>query len=127
MGFNFSGFGGKWYLAPGKIRRSEVSTSLCLSASIILPSLFTKITFVLLPISSHIKRISAMSPISFVVEKTKIATLSSAGCKTSISLAADKYLRSSMQNIGGTAGFSYLFSVNCTLEKPGLALIKRRF
>ena len=126
-GFNFWGRSGKTYLAPGKIRRSEVSTSLCLIASIILPSWFTKITFDLLPISSHTNLISAISPISLVAEKTKIATRSSSGCLISTSLAAERCLRSSIQNIGGTAGFSYLFSVNCTRENPDFIFIKRRF
>mgnify|MGYP002706198165 CR=1 FL=1 len=47
-----------------------------------------------------------------LAEKVSSAILSKPGWVTFKSRADERYLRISIQNIGGTAGFSYLVSVN---------------
>ena len=82
--------------------------------------------FVRLPIISRIKRRRTLSPISFVASMTSSARRSAGGWRNSRILPPERYFRSSMQNIGGSAGFSLGRAVSWILARLGLAESSRR-
>ena len=105
-------FGGRRYSIPGRICRSEdfsLSTRLMLSS--IIPSQLIRIMLLYCAMISTASVSLTRLPISFVASKSRNSARSSPSCRTFVSRAAVRCLRSSMQNMGGLSGFSGGYSV----------------
>ena len=127
IAFSFSCFSGSVYTAPGCIILPPASISERRSESIILPSAPTKTRLVCLPISSVTRLNLTRSPISLVPSNKRVTTRSKPLSSTLINRAPDRYFRISIQNIGGSEGFSKVFWVKLILGADGRMLISNRF
>ena len=78
------------------------------------------------PMASRIRRRVTLSPISLLASMTSSASRSMGGCFTSRILPPERYFRRSIQNMGGSAGFSLGRSVSCIRGQEGLAVRTRR-
>ena len=112
------------YSMPGSRRRSSSpAKSMRRRQSMIRPSDPTRMTLELRPIISTISAFPAISPISSRDSRSKRSMRSWSGCVTERIRAPTRCLRSSMQNIGGSAGFSIDSVVKCTRAFPVPAAI----
>ncbi len=104
--------GGKRYATPGRISRSDdMLASTRRRASMILPSLPTRIALLYRPITSTIRVRRTGSPSSLTVSKSRQSSRSSPGWRTARRRAPVRRLRSSMQSMGGCFGFSGMIFV----------------
>ena len=119
--------GGKRYIMPGSMRRSASPPySMRRRQSMILPSLPTRTRFELRPMSSTASFKFTLSPSSLCDIMSTKSRRSQFGCVSFSILAPTRYLRRSMQNIGGSAGFSKLCCVRAILPLPAPALMSSR-
>ena len=107
-------------------RRADVEKSMGYRTARIFPSPSVKIRLLYLPMISAISLRSQEKPISSRPSKVRIATRSKPACRTPVSFAPCRCLRSSMQSIGGTAGFSFCASVKQMRGAADPALISSR-
>ena len=75
------------------------------------------------PISSATRRFCTGKPISSVLSKVKTARRSMGGWEISARRAPERCLRSSIQNMGGSGGFSGEAVVRCSRGAVGFATI----
>ena len=105
--FSLSCGSGSSYLMFGStIRLLLIVRSTRLSESIITPSEFMIMMLLYIPIISTETVIITVSPSSFTHSKSRKSTLSQSIWRTATSFPPPSLLRSSIQNIGGCAGFS---------------------
>ena len=114
--FSFFCASGSSYLMLGSTkRRLLIVRSTRLMASIItLVSRFITIRLLYMPMISQTMLSPSMSPSSLIHSKSRNSTRSQPSCRTPTSLPPPSRLRSSMQNIGGCAGFSGVLTQKLT-------------
>ena len=103
-------------LHPGSsVRTEDICGPTCLMQSPTVPSGSTKMMFECLPISSVTSCTSMRSPSSLRVSTQMVSTRSSSRWRIETMRPPESRRRSSMQNMGGSGGFTKLCSVSCTL------------
>ena len=112
---------------PGSIRRSKLPPkSIRRRQSMIRPSASIRIRFALRPMSSMTSFFCASIPSSSRVSRLKTSMRSPSGWATPVMRAPSRCLRSSMQNMGGSAGFSNEACVRWTRAFPVPTAQRRR-
>ena len=104
----FCGGGSRYFIPGSRTRSASPPKSMRRRQSIIRPSAPISTRFELRPISSTARRRSTLSPSSLLDVMSTSTRRSHSACSSETILPPTRYLRSSIQNMGGSLGFSKL-------------------